>query len=199
MIFGSQDDQQNTDVTPAGAPAGSSFIVGAAAPSDDMAMPAAQADDTTTVAPDGLDDGASAVPTAEPGPVSGPLGDVGLGDEGVDPAPTDDLPIMQPQPDELDETPGEPVLAQSQDDDLLVLTQQALGDLGPLIDHLDQSPEEKFRTTMMMIQSTDNQALLKEAYAAAQAIPDDKVRAQALLDVVNEINYFTQHAPADQE
>ena len=30
------------------------------------------------------------------------------------------------------------------------------------------------------------------AYAAAQGIADDKVRAQALLDIVNEINYFTQ-------
>jgi len=45
---------------------------------------------------------------------------------------------------------------------------------------------------MMMIQSTDNQALLKDAYAAAQAISDDKARAQALLDIINEINYFTQ-------
>jgi hypothetical protein len=77
-------------------------------------------------------------------------------------------------------------------DDLLVLKQQALQQLTPLIGHLDQTPEEKFRTTMMMIQAADNQALLKDAYAAAQAIPDEKVRAQALLDVVNEINYFTQ-------
>ena len=45
---------------------------------------------------------------------------------------------------------------------------------------------------MMMIQSTDNDALLKDAFVSAQAIPDDKARAQALLDVINEINYFTQ-------
>ncbi|MCA9327296.1 hypothetical protein KDA14_02085 [Candidatus Saccharibacteria bacterium] len=77
-------------------------------------------------------------------------------------------------------------------DDLLSLKQQALSQLSPLVDHLDQSPEEKFKTTMMMLQSTDNQALLKEAYEAAQAISDDKARAQALLDVINEINYFTQ-------
>jgi len=44
----------------------------------------------------------------------------------------------------------------------------------------------------MLIQSTDNSMLLPDAYAAAQSIPDDKSRAQALLDVVNEINYFTQ-------
>lgn len=79
-------------------------------------------------------------------------------------------------------------------DDLLSIKQQALQELSPLVGHLDQSPEEKFRTTMMMIQASDNADLIKEAYAAAQQIPDEKVRAQALLDVVNEINYFTQHA-----
>lgn len=77
-------------------------------------------------------------------------------------------------------------------DDLLTLKQQALNELTPLVGHLDQTPEERFRTTMMMIQSADNQSLIKDAYAAAQRIEDAKVRAQALLDVVNEINYFTQ-------
>ena len=77
-------------------------------------------------------------------------------------------------------------------DNLLDLKQQALQQLTPLVGHLDQSPEDKFRTTMMLIQASDNQNLLKEAYEAAQAISDDKVRAQALLDVINEINYFTQ-------
>jgi hypothetical protein len=46
---------------------------------------------------------------------------------------------------------------------------------------------------MMMSQASDDQALISEAYSAAQAIPDAKVKAQALLDIVNEINYFTQH------
>lgn len=75
---------------------------------------------------------------------------------------------------------------------LLGLKQQVLTQLSPLVSHLEQSPEEQFRTTMMLIQSTDNQALLQDAYDTAQKITDDKVRAQALLDVVNEINYFTQ-------
>lgn len=76
---------------------------------------------------------------------------------------------------------------------LLDIKQSALQQLTPLIGHLDQTPEEKFRTTMMMIQASDNQDLIKEAYAAAQAISDEKTKAQALLDIVNEINYFTQH------
>jgi hypothetical protein len=57
----------------------------------------------------------------------------------------------------------------------------------------DQSPEEKFKTTMMLIQASDNAELIQDAYDAANKIQDEKVRARALLDVVNEINYFTQH------
>jgi hypothetical protein len=82
--------------------------------------------------------------------------------------------------------------------DLLDIKQQALGQLSPLVGHLDQSPEEKFRTTMMMIQASDNQSLVRTAFEAAQAIPDEKARAQALLDVINEINYFTQHQGQSQ-
>jgi len=78
-------------------------------------------------------------------------------------------------------------------DALLDIKQQALQQLTPLVGHLEQTPEEKFRTTMMMIQASDNQDLLKTAYEAAQAISDEKAKAQALLDIVNEINYFTQH------
>lgn len=93
--------------------------------------------------------------------------------------------------------PAPPQAAQPQaDDSLLALKQQAIAQLSPLVSHLDQGPEEKFRTTMMLLQSTDNPALLHDAYTAAQAITDDGARAQALLDVVNEINYFTQQQDA---
>lgn len=78
--------------------------------------------------------------------------------------------------------------------ELLGIKQQALQQLSPLVGHLDQTPEEKFRTTMMMIQAADNADLIKTAYDAALQIPDEKVRAQALLDIVNEINYFTHNA-----
>ncbi len=77
-------------------------------------------------------------------------------------------------------------------DDLTAIKQQALQQLSPLVNHLEQSPEERFHTTMMMLQATDDQSLVKTAYEAAQAITDEKTRAQALLDIVNEINYFTQ-------
>jgi len=80
------------------------------------------------------------------------------------------------------------------DDNLVAIKQQALQQLSPLVDHLDQTPEEKFHTTMMMIQASDDQSLIKTAYETAQKITDEKAKAQALLDVVNEINYFTAGA-----
>lgn len=115
--------------------------------------------------------------TAASQPVNNPMPDASLSDETAQ-----TQVIENPTP-----APTEPA-----NDELLELKQHALNELTPLVNHLEQSPEEKFRTTMMMIQSTDNQDLIKEAYAAAQAIPDEKARAQALLDVINEINYFTQ-------
>ena len=79
--------------------------------------------------------------------------------------------------------------------DLLSIKQNALQSLTPLLDKLEQTPEEKFRTTMMLIQASDDQSLVQVAYDAANSIADEKAKAQALLDVVNEINYFTQAKP----
>lgn len=115
-----------------------------------------------------------------------------------------ELPVVMPPAAAA--TPENPMtsrgtgIAASTDDDLLGIKQQALQQLSPLIGHLDQPPEERFRTTMMMIQASDNSSLLKTAYEVAQQITEDKERAQALLDVVNEINYFTlQHDDGGSE
>ncbi len=120
-----------------------------------------------------------------------------------EPTPQADLaePELQPQSAEeaaVEPTPAEPVpvsvtSASGVDhQDLDAIKQQALTALSPLVGHLDQTPEEKFRTTMMMIQAADDRSLIPAAHEAAQAIVDEKARAQALLDIVNEINYFTQ-------
>lgn len=94
----------------------------------------------------------------------------------------------------MSETPAASVPVAS--DDLMSIKKDALQQLSPLLSQLDQSPEEKFRTTMMLIQASDDQSLVQTAYAAAKDITDEKIRAQALLDIVNEINYFTQQKPA---
>lgn len=112
-------------------------------------------------------------------------------------APTAPLDLPAPAPAADSEPPApadqaEEPAASAPPSDLLALKQDALQQLSPLVGHLEQTPEEKFRTTMMMIQASDDQSLIKAAYEAAKQITDEKARAQALLDVVNEINYFTQ-------
>jgi hypothetical protein len=106
-------------------------------------------------------------------------------------APSDDSASDQPVTDAAVASPAPTGTTGSSE--LLDIKQQALQQLTPLVDHLEQSPKEEFRTTMMMIQATDNQDLIKKAFDAAQKFQDDKERAQAFLDIINEINYFTQH------
>ncbi len=47
-----------------------------------------------------------------------------------------------------------------------------------------------------MIQAADEQTLIPSAYDTALAIEDETEKAQALFDVVSEINYFTQKQAA---
>ncbi len=135
------------------------------------------------------EDGTLALPTAtDDNSTNAPLPPIN------DDSDTDDIVPIPPQ----DSTPDTPeatapaVASSSSDVDFLSIKQQALQQLKPLIGHLEQTPEERFRTTMMMIQAADDQSLIPHAYEAANAITDEKAHAQALLDVVNEINYFTQ-------
>lgn len=126
-------------------------------------------------------------------------------------APTADdqaTTTFPPASDELGEEPTsppaistpitQPTAPAEAHEDLLSIKQEALTSLSPLVHNLELESEEKFKTLMMLIQASDNHELVKEAYAAAQAIPDEKVRAQALLDVVNEINYFTHGKEEDK-
>lgn len=114
------------------------------------------------------------------------------------PADTSDTTVPDLTPTTADSAPAEDTQdknddsAPEADSDLLALKKQALEELSPLVEHLDQTAEEKFKTTMMLIQATDSSNLLSAAHEAAKQITDEKVRAQALLDIVNEINYFTQ-------
>lgn len=72
------------------------------------------------------------------------------------------------------------------------IRKQALSQLAPLVDKIDQPPEEKYRTLMMMIQASDDQSLIRTAFDAANQIQDPAKKAEALLGIVNEINYFSK-------
>ena len=67
----------------------------------------------------------------------------------------------------------------------------ALEELRPLVGKLNLPPEEQFDTLLLIIRSTDDQSLLNQAHEAAKQIPDETRRAQALLDVIKEIDYFS--------
>jgi hypothetical protein len=67
----------------------------------------------------------------------------------------------------------------------------ALQELRPLMQHIDLSPEERFEKYLMMLRASDDSTLIQPTYEAAQKITGEKLRAQALLDVINEINYLS--------
>jgi hypothetical protein len=67
--------------------------------------------------------------------------------------------------------------------------ERAVSLLLPVIDSMEGTPEQKFEMLMMAARSSSNAALLNKALDAAQNIPDEREKASALLDVLNEINY----------
>lgn len=83
-------------------------------------------------------------------------------------------------------------LGSGDDDELMGIKQKALEQLSPLVNHLDLPPTQKFDTYMEIIRASDDKSLIQPAFDAAQAIDDEDKKAQALLDVVNEVNYLTQ-------
>lgn len=102
------------------------------------------------------------------------------------------LPAPKPEPTPSAEESAASDRGSGNVSELYDIKQDALKKLSPLVQHLDQGPEEKFETLIMMLRASDDPALIRPVYEAAQAIEDDKNRAQALLDVVNEVNYLTR-------
>ncbi|RWZ78404.1 MAG: hypothetical protein EOT05_01430 [Candidatus Microsaccharimonas sossegonensis] len=80
--------------------------------------------------------------------------------------------------------------------DLDDIKKTALGELRPLIDKVDLPAEERFDTYLMLIRSTDDSSLIAPAHAAAQGISDETRRAQALLDIIKEIDYLSRNNQA---
>jgi hypothetical protein len=70
----------------------------------------------------------------------------------------------------------------------------ALKELRPLMDKVDLPAEEKFDTYLMLIRSTDDKTLIAPAHTAAQGIADEKRKAEALLEIIKEIDYLSRKA-----
>ena len=118
-------------------------------------------------------------------------------------------PTPMPEPDTPEPPVAEPVMApvepviptaapaatpvMATDSALDAIKAEALGELRPLVDKLDVSPEEKFDTYLLLLRSTDDKDLIAPAHEAARSIADEARRAQALLDVIKEIDFLSNN------
>ncbi len=96
------------------------------------------------------------------------------------------FPTQQPAADTT------PVTSPVEDGPLASIKQDALVELRPLVDKLDLSSEEKFDTYLLLIRSTDDKDLIGPAHEAAKAIEDETKRAEALLNIIKEIDYLSR-------
>ena len=111
-------------------------------------------------------------------------------DQSDEPA-TDITKPTTPEPVTPTPAVSAPAPATAADPALDTIKQTALNELRPLVDKLDVSPEEKFDTYLLLLRSTDDKTLIAPAHDAAIAIVDEARRAQALLDIIKEIDYFS--------
>ncbi len=101
------------------------------------------------------------------------------------------VPVSVPE-DTEEEAPAPTINVDSTPSDLVEIKKSALQELSPLLDELDQTPEAKLNILMMTIQASDDQSLIPQAFETAKKIEGKKPRAEAMLDIINEINYFTK-------
>lgn len=130
----------------------------------------------------------------------------------TDPAPAIDLSALSGSlasndstGDSTSDSAGDPVGDSNVNDsstnkstaDLSDVKQEALNELRPLIEKLSLPAEEKFDVYLLLIRNTDDATLIPAAHATAQAISDESRKAQALLDIIKEINYLSAPQPTD--
>lgn len=111
------------------------------------------------------------------------------------PAPSDDTSAASDTTEtpELPPMPPAPMPSASQPTgELEDVKQEAIVELRPLVDKLNLAPEEKFDTYLLLIRSTDDKTLIAPAHEAAKSIADETRRAQALLDIIKEIDFLSQ-------
>ena len=84
-----------------------------------------------------------------------------------------------------------PIVINMSSNNIDAIKKDALIELKPLVDKLELSPEEKFDIYLLLIRSTDDITLIDPAHKTAQAITDESKRAQALLDIIKEIDYLS--------
>jgi hypothetical protein len=126
--------------------------------------------------------------------LEGSLKDEMTKSSGITPQQPSPAPAMAQAPSTLPtpSTPtAQPTPAAMPSGDLESIKKNALNELRPLVDKLSLEPEEMFDTYLLLIRSTDDKALISPAHDAAQKITDETKKAQALLEIVKEIDYLS--------
>lgn len=72
------------------------------------------------------------------------------------------------------------------------IKREAVTELRPLVDKLELKPADKFDVLLLLIRSNDDSSLIADAHRTALQIDDEARRAQALLAVIQEVDYFKQ-------
>lgn len=121
----------------------------------------------------------------DPGPIQQPMQPEPA--VAVEPPTAPEEPIVVPQP-----SPAVNSYDSAGDSSLDGIKKEALLELRPLVDQLNVSPEEKFDTYLLLLRSTDDKDLIAPAHEAARGIADEARRAQALLDIIKEIDFLSQ-------
>ena len=139
-------------------------------------------------------------------PAVAPVDDAPAFDQPAAPSELETPPAASEVPSVPELTPAEPAYDPGQamaasaptpsaSPELEAIKKDALEELRPLVDKLNLPADEKFDTLLLIIRSTDDKSLVTAAHEAARAIEDEAKRAQALLDVIKEIDYFSGHGP----
>lgn len=168
-------------------------VTPSAAPDD-----AAIAADPQVVSAGVVADDPTTSPIAEPPAQEAPA----VTDASLPPEPSDpvtgvnfdesDMPVgLSSDADAHLETEDAPTEGSGDSSELDGVKKDALEQLRPLIEKLDLEPSDKFDKYLMMLRASDDPALIRPAFDAAQGIAGEKEKAQALLDIINEINYIT--------
>ena len=103
--------------------------------------------------------------------------------------PMPDIPANDPTPAVEPQMPTPAPITGS--GDLESIKKDALLELRPLVDKLDIAAEEKFDIYLLLLRSTDDKTLIAPAHKAAQDIADESKKAQALLDIIKEIDFLS--------
>jgi len=172
-MFGHDDKQKEEDQ----ATGGGGQVVQPVAPTP--------VSEPTTDAPAG---GAVSTPVSEPPVTLAPSDD----DEDISKIVDDINASTSAEPEKEEPRGDDPSAPVETPPELMEVKKTALQELSPLLDELDQSAEEKLNILMMTIQATDDQSLLTKALDEAKKIDDKKARAEAMLDIIQEVNYFTK-------